>query len=230
MEVEDRMSTQNMDDVCRNVFDGFGDCAGCLTLPAELFLDLLNQADAVQRAGLKSFGLFVADPTSSPYQPSGVVFLDPRRNRRNDPPHRAAFHAQGEYFRRYEDAGFVADPADLLRAYRHIDDAGLEIVGMFHSHRRQPPNFSTIDFRLHNPAFGWHLILSYHEGRLPQVRPFRVYKEQGDIGISEHDDRAGSELAYDGPEVRPMRLAVRGRGDLVEACLAQVAEPSAVES
>ena len=50
MEVEDRMGCQDMDDVCRNVFDGFGDCAGCVSLPAELFLNLLNQADAVQRA------------------------------------------------------------------------------------------------------------------------------------------------------------------------------------
>jgi hypothetical protein len=50
----------------------------------------------------------------------------------------------------------------------------------------------------------------------------------GDIGISEHDDRAGSELAYTGREVRPMRLAVRGRGDRVEACRARMAEPSAM--
>jgi proteasome lid subunit RPN8/RPN11 len=223
------MITEAMEVVCRNAFESFGDCAGCLTLSAELCLDLLNQADAVHRAGLKSFGLFVADPTGSPFQPTGVVFLDPRRNRRNEPRNRAAFHAQGEYFRRYEDAGFVADPGDLLRAYRRIDAAGLEIVGMFHSHRRQPPNFSTIDYRLHNPAFAWHLILSYHEGARPQVRPFRVSKEPDDMGISEHDDRAGSELAYDGPEVRPMRLAVRGPADLVDACLARMAEPSAVE-
>jgi len=129
------MSTQNMDDVCRNVFDGFGDCAGCLTLPAELFLDLLNQADAVQRAGLKSFGLFVADPTSSPYQPSGVVFLDPRRNRRNDPPHRAAFHAQGEYFRagtEYSRAAYAYtnDPYWLDCAYADCRKAKLDWEGL----------------------------------------------------------------------------------------------------
>jgi proteasome lid subunit RPN8/RPN11 len=215
-----------MDSECRTVYEMHDDDAGALVLPAEVCLALLSQADNVQRAGLKSFGLFVAEPTHSPYEPTGVVFLDPRGNRRNDPRHRAAFHAQGEYFRRYDDAGFVADPADLLRACRQIDDAGLEIVGMFHSHRRQPPNFSTIDFRLHNSSFPWHLILSYQQGSRPQVRPFGVCKAVADMGISEHDNRRGSELPYPGPEVRPLRLAVRGQASLVDACLAGLAPPT----
>src|SRR5690242_20510127 len=99
-----------------------------LHLSRDVGTAFLRRADEIQRAGLKSFGLFVADPTEPGYvyRPVAAVFLDPYRNRRNDPLHRAAFRAQGEYFRQYDDAGFVADPKDLLRAYREIDDAGLE--------------------------------------------------------------------------------------------------------
>jgi hypothetical protein len=57
-----------------------------------------------------------------------VVVFDPRRNRRNDPVYRPAFHAQGSYFRAYEDAGFVADPAELRDVWRAAEAAGLEPV------------------------------------------------------------------------------------------------------
>ena len=46
--------------------------------------------------------------------------MDPLKNRRNNPRHRAAFRAQGEYFRRFDDAGLVADLAELLEAPRAI--------------------------------------------------------------------------------------------------------------
>ena len=59
------------------------------------------------------------------------MFLDPLRNRRNDPGHRAAFRAQGEYFRRFDDAGLVAGPAELLAAWRAIEDSGRQVVARF---------------------------------------------------------------------------------------------------
>ena len=136
-------------------------------MPAEVCLRFVRHATRVHRTGLKSFGLFVGDP-GTPFRATDVIFLDSRRNRRNESGNREAFEAQGEYFRRYDDAGFVADPADLLTAHRRIEDSGGEIVAVFHSHRRQPANFSWIDFRLHNPAFAWHLIISFHEGPYPR--------------------------------------------------------------
>jgi proteasome lid subunit RPN8/RPN11 len=192
-----------------------------VVLPGGVCLSFLRQADRIHRAGLKSFGLFVADPAlpDYPYAATDAVFLDPHRNRRNDPSNRPAFHAQGEYFRRYDDAGFVADPADLIQAYRRIDDAGLQVTGMFHSHRRQPPNFSVIDYRLHNPTFAWHLILSYHQGSRPQLRPYRIDKTDLDMGISEHDDNQASERAYEGPEVSPLGLILHGPTEVLAACL-----------
>jgi proteasome lid subunit RPN8/RPN11 len=138
------------------------------------------------------------------------VFLDSRKNRRNDPGHRAAFQAQGDYFRQFDDAGFVADPAELLAVCRAIEDSGAQIVAPFHSHRRQPANFSLIDYRLHHPAFAWHLIISLRDPRRPALQPFRVHKQLSDSGITDHDARQGSERACRRPEVAPLALVAHG--------------------
>ena len=190
-----------------------GDTAGdTVAMPAQLCLRLLRGAARIHRAGLKSYGLLVAEPGTAgyPFTAAGVVFLDPGKNRRNDPGHRAAFRAQGEYFRQYEDAGFVADPAELLAAWRAIEDSGRQVVAPFHTHRRQPANFSVIDYRLHNPAFAWHLIISLRDPRCPVLQPFRVDKDLSDAGISDRDARQGRERAYPGPEVAPRALVARG--------------------
>src|SRR5262249_32619231 len=183
-----------------------------VAMPAALCLGLLRQAARIHRAGLKSYGLLIAEPGAPkyPFTATGVVFFDPRKNRRNDPGYRAAFHAQGDYFRQFDDAGFVADPAELLAACRAIEDSGREIVAPFHSHRRQPADFSLIDYRLHNPAFAWHLIISLADPRRPVLQPFAVDKDPSDFGISDRDAGQGSELAYTGPEVAPLALAVHG--------------------
>lgn len=181
-------------------------------MPAALCLRLLGRAGEIHRAGLKSYGLVIAEPGTPgyPFTATGVVFLDSRKNRRNDPGYRAAFRAQGDYFRQFDDAGFVADPAELLAVYRAIEDSGAQIVAPFHSHRRQPANFSLIDYRLHNPAFAWHLIISLRDPRHPVLQPFRVHKELTDLGISDQDACQGSELAYQGPEVAPLSLVAHG--------------------
>ena len=186
---------------------------GVVEMPARLCRRLLREAQDLHAAGLKAFGLLVGNPAAlgHPFRPVDVVLFDPRRNRRNEPANRAAFHAQGSYFRQYDDAGFVAVAADLLRAWRALDEAGLEPVAPFHVHRRQPANFSFIDYRLHNPAFAWHLIISLRDPSRPVVQPFRVSKDAAEFGIDEHDAREGSELAYQGPEVGPLRLVVSGR-------------------
>ncbi len=184
-------------------------------MPAQLYSRLLRQAQDLNAAGLKAYGLLIGDPAHPdfPYQAVDIVLFDPHRNRRNEPANRAAFHAQGSYFRVYEDAGFVADPTDLLREWQRIERRGLEPVAAFHVHRRQPANFSTIDYRLHNPAFAWHLIISLRDPTTPDVRPFLVRKELGDLGIDETDDLEGSEQSYPGPEVTPLRLQLASLSD-----------------
>jgi hypothetical protein len=42
------------------------------------------------------------------------------------------------------------------------------------------------------------------------LQPFRVHKELSDFGISDRDACQGSELAYEGPEVKPLALAAHG--------------------
>jgi len=184
-------------------------------MPAPLYSRLLRQAQDLNAADLKAYGLLIGDPAHPdfPYQAVDIVLFDPHRNRRNEPANRAAFHAQGSYFRVYEDAGFVADPTDLLREWQRIERRGLEPVAAFHVHRRQPANFSTIDYRLHNPAFAWHLIISLRDPTTPDVRPFLVRKDLGDLGIDETDDLEGSEQSYPGPEVTPLRLQLAGLSD-----------------
>ncbi len=180
-------------------------------LPRTVFARLLDTTTAVHAAGLKSFGLLLADPSDPrfPFVATDVAFFDPTKNRRNEPTMRAAFEAQGRYFRAYDDAGFVADPAELLEIYRGLDASGLEAVALFHVHRRQPANFSVIDFKLHNPAYAWHLIISLRDPAKPVLAPFAVRKDLGsEVGISPHDSNEGSEQTYPGPEVTPLRLVV----------------------
>src|SRR5262249_7076582 len=189
-----------------------GDVHGAVDMPAALCLRMLRQAAGIHRAGLKSYGLLIAEPGTAgyPFAASDVVFLDSRKNRRNDPGHRAAFRAQGDYFRQFDDAGFVADSAELLAVCRAIEESGREIVAPFHTHRRQPANFSLIDYRLHNPAFAWHLIISLRDPHRPVLQPFAVAKHPSDFGISAQAARQGSERAYPGPEVTPLALVAHG--------------------
>jgi hypothetical protein len=182
----------------------------------QLFSRLLATTTAVHAAGMKSFGLLLADPRDRgfPYVATDVAFFDPTKNRRNDPAMRTAFEAQGEYFRAYDDAGFVADATELLEVYRRLDACDLDAVALFHVHRRQPANFSVIDFRLHNPAYAWHLIISLRDPAHPVLRPFAVRKDPtSDFGISADDHNEGSEKSYTGPEVAPLRLVVETADD-----------------
>jgi proteasome lid subunit RPN8/RPN11 len=182
-----------------------------LVLPTHVRSELLRRAGEVHATGLKSYGLFAAHPDSPgyPYTADEVVFFDPAKNRRNDAHLRPAFEAQGRYFRAYDDAGFVADSGELLTVHRRLEAAGLEPVGMFHSHRRQPANFSHIDFRLHNPAYAWHLIIGLSDPRRPVLAAFAVDKDLDHFGIDPADDNDGSECTYPGPEVAPLTVVTQ---------------------
>ncbi len=92
--------------------------------------------------------------------------------------------------------------------------SALEAVALFHVHRRQPANSSLIDFRLHNPAYAWHLIISLRDPAHPDLRPFAVRKDPlAEFGISAQDDNEGSERSHPGPEVSELRLVVDARGN-----------------
>jgi hypothetical protein len=70
----------------------------------------------------------------------------------------------------------------------------------------RPANFSHIDYRLHNPAYPWHLIISLRDARRPVLRAFEVRKDLHDFGIDASDDNEHSECDYPGAEVRPLPI------------------------
>jgi proteasome lid subunit RPN8/RPN11 len=187
--------------------------ASDLVLPSDVVTRFFARARTIHASGWKSYGLFVADPDMAgyPFTASDVIFFDPTKNRRNDPRIRPAFEAQGSYFRSYDDAGFMADSAELLAVHQQLERRGLEAVAMFHSHRRQPANFSHIDYRLHNPAYPWHLIIAMREPQRPVLRAFAVRKDLSEFGIDPSDDNQGSEQDYTGDEVSPLRIVVTPR-------------------
>jgi proteasome lid subunit RPN8/RPN11 len=184
---------------------------GELVLPSDVLARFFVRAQSIHASGLKSYGLFVADPNASgyPFTASDVIFFDPAKNRRNDPRIRPAFEAQGRYFKAYDDAGFVADSGEVLAVYQQLERQGREAVAMFHSHRRQPANFSHIDYRLHNPAYPWHLIVAMREPQRPVLRAFAVRKDSGEFGIDSSDDNQDSEQDYTGHDVKPLRIVVK---------------------
>jgi proteasome lid subunit RPN8/RPN11 len=179
-------------------------------MPARLCLQFLQHSRAIHADGFKSYGVFTVEAGGSTFRPVDVRFFDPTQNRRNSPEYRAAFEAQGIYFRAHDDAGFVVDVKELADVERAVDQVGQMIVAPFHSHRRQPPNFSDIDYRLHNPFFCWHLVVCLRNPASPQLQPFLVDKSLDDFGIDASDNREGSECAYQGDNVRPLELIVEG--------------------
>jgi hypothetical protein len=164
--------------------------AAHVLMSSQLFDRVIREVTTVHAAGLKSFGLLVADPAAPqfPYCATEAVFFDSTKNRRNDPTIRPAFEAQGRYFRSFDDAGFVADPIEVLHVHRSLEARGLEPVAMFHTRRRQPANFSVRD--THRPVLG----------------AFEIRKDLDDFGIDASDINEHSERAYTGPEVAALAI------------------------
>lgn len=69
---------------------------------------------------------------------------------------------------------FVIDPAELYRVHTEIEDAGLELGAIYHSHTRTEPYPSQTDI---NFAKGWPGVLWIIVGladEQPKVRTFRI--------------------------------------------------------
>jgi hypothetical protein len=206
--------------VVSNESDGSG---RLVAMEASLFTSFMHRIVAVHSMGLKSYGVFLARPDAHELRPSEVHFFDPRNNRRNEADNRAAFEAQGAYFRRHHDAGFVVDAREVLALQNRARRDGLVTVAPFHTHRRQPANFSIIDYRLHNPLFSWHLVVSMRTPHEPRLQPFLIDKPLDSYGIeSDVVVEGDGEESYAGPEVRPIVLVVEGATaelDAVEAVM-----------
>jgi proteasome lid subunit RPN8/RPN11 len=146
-------------------------------------------AAILDRFPRKSFGYLLSNQQSQAV--TDFILLD--RNLRNEPEWKQRFEAYGQYFVDHDDAGFAASPEETWRAQKQIWARGLCEVGVFHSHRRHPGNFSRIDRELHVQRFAslWHLIVSMRNPRLPQLRAFEVLAE----GVHELPVVDGTEAA-----------------------------------
>lgn len=66
------------------------------------------------------------------------------------------------------------DPGEQLRAFNRIDDAGLELVAIYHSHTRSPAYPSATDVSLAYYPEAVYLIVSLADQDAPDLRAFEI--------------------------------------------------------
>jgi [CysO sulfur-carrier protein]-S-L-cysteine hydrolase len=71
---------------------------------------------------------------------------------------------------------YTVEPIDLLRADRTAADAGLSLVGVWHSHTHTPPYPSPTDIA-QAPDPDWHYVLVSLSAPEPAVRSYRIVGE-----------------------------------------------------
>lgn len=68
---------------------------------------------------------------------------------------------------------YTVDGRDQLRATRTAEDAGLDIIGVLHSHTHTPPRPSATDIS-QAPDPGWHYAIVSLAHAEPSLRSFRI--------------------------------------------------------
>jgi len=68
---------------------------------------------------------------------------------------------------------YTVDPKDHLHADRHAEAAGLEIIGVFHSHTHTDAYPSPTDVA-QAPDPAWHYVIVSLRQSLPSVRSYRI--------------------------------------------------------
>ena len=66
------------------------------------------------------------------------------------------------------------DPKEQLRVFNEMDDEGLELVGIWHSHTRSPAYPSATDVSLAYYPEAVYLIVSLANAEQPDLRGFRI--------------------------------------------------------
>jgi proteasome lid subunit RPN8/RPN11 len=69
---------------------------------------------------------------------------------------------------------YEIDPKDLIRIFREIDNADLELVGIYHSHTHTDAYPSATDVRLAYYPEAYYVLVSLMDERSPRVRAFRI--------------------------------------------------------
>ncbi len=66
------------------------------------------------------------------------------------------------------------DPAEQLRVFNDIEDKGLDLVAIYHSHTRSPAYPSATDVQLAYYPEAVYLIVSLRDADSPDLRGFRI--------------------------------------------------------
>ena len=73
---------------------------------------------------------------------------------------------------------YTVHSLDFLRADRAAEEAGLEVIGVFHSHTHTDPYPSPTDVA-QAPDPGWHYAIVSLRHQAPSIRSYRI--EQGEV-------------------------------------------------
>ena len=71
---------------------------------------------------------------------------------------------------------YSIEPREHLRAERDAEDAGLEIIGVVHSHTHTEPYPSPTDVA-QAPDPGWHYVIVSLKRDAPEMRSYRIVDE-----------------------------------------------------
>ncbi|HEY5271918.1 MAG TPA: M67 family metallopeptidase [Acidimicrobiales bacterium] len=73
---------------------------------------------------------------------------------------------------------YAVDSLDFLRADRAAEEAGLDVIGVFHSHTHTDPYPSPTDVA-QAPDPSWHYAIVSLRHQAPSIRSYRI--EQGEV-------------------------------------------------
>ena len=93
---------------------------------------------------------------------------------------------------------YEIDPGDLQRIFERLDEDGLEVGIIYHSHTRTDPEPSQTDVNLANPLFGEpvYLIVGVKDPDRDDLRGWRIVKTEVD-GAAPKVEIAQVELEID---------------------------------
>jgi [CysO sulfur-carrier protein]-S-L-cysteine hydrolase len=69
---------------------------------------------------------------------------------------------------------YRVDPRELLRIFDEMDELGLELVGIYHSHTHSPARPSRTDIALAGYPDAHYLIVSLQDQERPDLRAFSI--------------------------------------------------------
>lgn len=69
---------------------------------------------------------------------------------------------------------YYMDPKEVLRATREIDDAGLDLLAIYHSHTHTPAVPSATDIAKAHYPDSLYLIISLSDPGRPELRAYRI--------------------------------------------------------